>query len=61
MDLKTLTQIAILVDKYELLEVTDLLLDHWLRDIEDTFLSTFDDDLLSRICVAYIFQRETTL
>ena len=60
-DLKTLTQIAILVDKYELLEVTDLLLDHWLRDIEDTFPSTFDDDLLSRICVAYIFQRETTL
>lgn len=54
-DLKTLTQIAILVDKYELLEVTDLLLDHWLRDIEDTFPSTFDNDLLSRIYIVYIF------
>lgn len=42
-DLETLTQIAILVDKYECLEVTEFLVEHWLRGVENTIPSEFND------------------
>lgn len=60
-DLKTLTQIAILVDKYELLEVTRFLVDHWLRGVDNTIPSKISDDFLSWICIAAIFRQEDTL
>lgn len=60
-DLKTLTQIAILVDKYELLELTELLVDNWLLGVNDTIPSELNDDLQPWICIAAVFERESIL
>ncbi|KAI4265256.1 MAG: hypothetical protein L6R38_009552, partial [Xanthoria sp. 2 TBL-2021] len=60
-DLKTLTQIAILVDKYDFLEVTEFLVDHWLHGVGNTIQSKINNDLLSWICIAAVFERQSTL
>lgn len=46
-DLRTLTQIAILVNKYELSETTKLLADQWLSGAKGTLSTKLNDDLLS--------------
>lgn len=60
-DVKLLTQLAILVDKYDLFEVTIFLKDHWLRSVEDTVPTAFNDNVLPWICIAFVFKQEKTL
>ncbi len=55
-DLRTLTQIAILVDKYELFETTDLLIDQWLSSAKETLPAELNDDLLSWMFIAGVFE-----
>lgn len=58
-DLGTLTQITILVDKYELLETTYLLVDEWLSGVTNSIPSEINDNLRRWIFIADIFQEET--
>jgi len=54
-DLRNLTQIAILVDKYELFETTELLADQWLSGAKGTLPAELNDDLLSWMFIAGVF------
>ncbi|MCJ1430818.1 hypothetical protein MMC27_000168 [Xylographa pallens] len=56
-NLAMLTELAILVDKYELLEITEMFLDSWLEGMENSIEEEFNDDLLSWICISYAFRK----
>ena len=56
-DLWMLTELAILVDKYELLESVEMALDHWLQNLESTTPRTLNNDLLSWMCISWLFQK----
>ena len=56
-DLSMLTELAILVDKYELLESVEMLLDHWLQNLKSTIPLTLNNDLLPWICISYVFKK----
>ena len=56
--LETLTWIAFLVDKYELLEVTEFLRDHWLSGIKENVPTELSDDLLSWMFITEVFQEK---
>ena len=56
-DLWMLTELAILVDKYELLESVEALLDHWLQNLTSVIPLTFNDDLLPWICISWVFKK----
>ncbi|MCJ1399231.1 hypothetical protein MMC11_002433 [Xylographa trunciseda] len=56
-DLCMLTELAILVDKYELLEITDIVLKSWLEDLEKSIKQEFNDDLLPLMCISYVFRK----
>ena len=56
-DLWMLTELAILVDKYELLESVEVLLDHWLQNLKSAIPLTFNNDLLPWICISWIFKK----
>lgn len=58
-DLRTLTQIAILVDKYELSETTELLADQWLSGAKGTLPAELNDDLLSWMFIAGVFREKS--
>ena len=55
-DLRMLTEISILVDKYELLQATEILLDYWLPSLKATIPQVFNDDLLPWMCISWVFQ-----
>ena len=54
-DLYIFTEIAILVDKYELAEVTDIFLDFWVQNLEASIPRAFDYTLLPWICISWVF------
>ena len=56
-DLWMLTELAILVDKYELLESVEMVLDHWLQNLESTIPRTLNNDLLPWICISWVFKK----
>ena len=56
-DLWMLTELAVLVDKYELLESIEILLDYWLQNLESTIPLTFNNDLLPWIFVSWVFKK----
>ena len=56
-DLWMLTELAILVDKYELSEAVEMLLDYWLQDFESTIPLTLNNDLLPWICISWVFKK----
>ena len=55
--LNMLTELAILVDKYDLLEPVEMFLDYWLQDLTSTIPRTLDDDLLPWICISWVFKK----
>ena len=55
-DLRMLTQIAILVDKYELLEITHFLAGGWLSGIKHTIPTELNYDLLAWILITEVFE-----
>lgn len=60
-NLATLTQIAILVDKYELTETTDLLIQGWIMGIKDKIPQQLTKDVLSYLLIAAVFDYEGVL
>ena len=54
-----LTKLAILVDKYEILESTELLLNLWFEEFESNTASSITDDLLPLMCVSWVFKRSS--
>ena len=56
-DLPILLEISILVDKYELLEIAEVLLDRWWPAVETTIPQAWNDDLLPWMCISSVFQK----
>ena len=56
-DLWMLAELAVLVDKYELLETTEMLLDYWLPHLRCTIPLVLNDDLLPWICISRVFRK----
>ncbi|KAL8908191.1 MAG: hypothetical protein Q9171_005544 [Xanthocarpia ochracea] len=56
-DLGMLTNLAILVDKYELLETTEMIKDHWIQGLESDIPLSFTNDLLPWMCISWVFKK----
>lgn len=56
-DLGMLTELAVLVDKYELLEATEMVVDHWFQGLESDIPLSFTDDLLPWMCLSWVFKK----
>ena len=54
--LSVLIAVAVLVDKYELIEITDLVADRWIASAVDTALQQFDN-LLPWPCILWVFRK----
>ena len=52
-----LTELAVLIDKYKLLETTEMLLDYWLQHLKYTILLVLNNDLLPWICISRVFRK----
>ena len=55
--LSMLNDLAILVDKYELLDITEPLADFWMKNIRHSIPKDLNMDLLSWICISWVFKR----
>ncbi|KAL2071666.1 hypothetical protein VTL71DRAFT_12901 [Oculimacula yallundae] len=55
LDLKKFTNLAVLVDKYQLLEPVELFAARWLKDLQDT-PSIFMSDTHRILCIAWVFR-----
>ncbi|MCJ1476644.1 hypothetical protein MMC13_005312 [Lambiella insularis] len=53
--LEMLTELAILVDKYELLEITEVFRDCWFEDLKTSIPQEFNQDLLPWLCISWVF------
>jgi hypothetical protein len=58
-DLETLTQIAVLVDKYDLLEPVELLADFWFDNLKPNIPEVYTDDIPSWICICWVLNKPT--
>jgi BTB/POZ domain len=56
-DLNTLTQIAIIVDKYSCLEVVELFSEMWLEELKNTLPGSFTETLLPWLCITWVFRK----
>ena len=56
-DFSTLTELAILIDRYELFEVTEMVADSWLEDLKDNIKVEFNEDLLRWMCISSVFKK----
>ena len=56
-DLAMLIELAILVDKYELGEITELFLGSWLEVLEKSITQKFIHDRLPWICISHVFNK----
>ena len=52
-----LTQIACLVDKYEMHESVELNTDIWVEDLEKSLPVSFDASLVPWLCIAWVFRK----
>ncbi|PVH85240.1 hypothetical protein DL98DRAFT_583835 [Cadophora sp. DSE1049] len=55
-DPKTLANMAVLVDKYSVLEPVELFAEHWIAQLRETVPTTLTRDLLPWICIAWVFR-----
>ncbi|KAH7420003.1 hypothetical protein BKA64DRAFT_700006 [Cadophora sp. MPI-SDFR-AT-0126] len=60
-DLKTLTNLAVLVDKYSVLEPVEVFAERWIAQLRETMPTTLTKDLLPWICIAWVFQSPEVL
>jgi hypothetical protein len=54
-DLATLTEIAILVDKYDLHEAVSVMKDQWLHHLEIVYPDAFNEEILRWMCISWVF------
>ena len=55
--LSRMTELAILVDKYELFDSVELWVDHWVRHLQGTVPVALGGDLLLWMCISWVFKR----
>ena len=53
----TFIEVATIVDKYELLETTELVTEHWFRGLEGDIPSSFTKRLLPWMCLSWVFKK----
>jgi BTB/POZ domain len=53
--LKTMTELSILVDKYQMLEVVELYVEIWMNTLKASVPFTFTADLLSWLSISWVF------
>lgn len=56
-DLKTLTQLAILVDYYHFHEAVEVFSDMWVDGLKERLPQTYTTDLVRWICISWVFQK----
>ena len=56
-ELGMLTNLAKQVDKYELLETTEMIKDHWIQGLESDIPLSFTNDLLPWMCISWVFRK----
>jgi hypothetical protein len=56
-DLPTLTQLAILVDKYDVHEAVEMFSNIWFDNLKHEIPQTFTDDIPSWICICWVFAK----
>ncbi|WEW58714.1 hypothetical protein PRK78_004182 [Emydomyces testavorans] len=56
-DLVTLTQLAILVDKYDIHEAVELFSNFWFENLKSTIPEKYTDDIPAWICISWVFNR----
>ena len=54
-DLHTLTQLAILVDKYGILEGVEIFTNVWFSNLKHEIPQTYTEDIPSWICICWVF------
>lgn len=54
-DFRMLTQIAILVDKYQCHEAVEMFTDSWCQRVAGAMPQSFTDDLMPAVCVYWVF------
>jgi hypothetical protein len=54
-DLRMLTRIAILVDKYQLHEALEMFTDIWCENMKGSIPQSFTDDSMAAICIYWVF------
>ena len=57
-DLETLTQIATLVDKYDIMEPVEMFANFWFNNLKSTIPDHYTDDIPSWICVSSMFNKD---
>ena len=57
-DMWMLTELAVLVDKYELLEITEMFLDSWFKNLEISIPQEFNENLLPWMCISWVFNKQ---
>ncbi|EAS35997.3 uncharacterized protein CIMG_01351 [Coccidioides immitis RS] len=56
-DLITLVQLAILIDKYDVHEVVELFSNFWFDNLKSTIPEKYTDDIPAWICICWVFDR----
>ena len=56
-DLYTLTQIAILVDKYAIHEAVEVFSEIWIEDLNVDIPTAFTKDIVPWLCISWVFKR----
>lgn len=54
-DLQMLTQLAILVDKYEIHECVEMFTNFWFAHLQPTIPDKYTEDIPSWICISWVF------
>lgn len=57
LELAMLTEVAILVDKYYMVEVIEVYSDMWVDNLKDNVPRSFTNDLLPWLCISWVFQK----
>ena len=57
-DVGMLSQLAILVDKYELLEITEIIQTFWFKELEQSIPQELDEALFPWIGISWVFGKE---
>jgi hypothetical protein len=58
-DLRILTQIAILVDKYQFHEAAEMFTDSWFQSLKESIYQSPSDDLVAEICIYWVFGKSS--
>ena len=55
-ELQTMTNLAVLIDKYSVLEPVEVFVEHWITHLRGSMPTSLTNDLLSWICIGWVFR-----